>query len=83
MKDNLSLKNIWRRIKGASPSFFVKVQWVCVSAGVIGGGIMILATQYPTAFPEGSFWVRHASTLLVMGLFGGLLAKLPLKENTL
>ena len=83
MKDNLSLANIWRRLKGATPSFFNKIAWLCGICSALGIGIMALAAQYPAAFPEGNFWVHHSSTLFVVGLIGGLIAKSTLKENNL
>ena len=82
MKDNLSFKNIIRRLMAESPSFFKKLLWLSAFIGAIGGSIMLLAAQYPLAFPSESFWVKNASHMLIIGLIGSIYSKLTVKDNS-
>ena len=83
MKDNFTLKNIWRRLVSESPSFFKKLLWISAMIGAAGASIMLLAAQYPLAFPSDSFWVKNASHMLIIGLIGSIYTKLTVKDNSM
>ena len=83
MKDNLSISNIWRRLRAESPTFFKKVTWLCVTLGGVGGSLYALNAMYPAAFPSESIYIKISSHLIIIGIVGSFLSKLTVKDNRL
>jgi len=83
MKDKLlSLANLLRRLKGATPSFFRKIIGLMATLATIGAAIAAVAELRPNIFPPDSFWVEASSHMIVVGIFGAAIAKLTVKDNS-
>lgn len=83
MRDKLlSLQNLWRRLKGESPSFFRKMRSLMGALAGAGAAIALLAEKYPLLFPPDSFWVEASSHMLVGGVLAALVASFTVKDNS-
>lgn len=82
MKDKLfSLQNLWRRLKGESPSFFRKVRALCVTLAAAGGAMQAYVAMNPTAvFPP--FVATVTGYLLACGLVGAVISSFTVSDNS-
>lgn len=82
MKDKLfSLRNLWRRIVGETPSFFRKLRALCVTIATAGGLAELWISQHPD-FHLPAFVETGMSYVALCSLFVALTASLPVADNS-
>jgi len=76
----LSIKNIYKRLKSNSPTFFKRMRIVMVSMGALGTAIIVAKAEstYLNFIPD---WI--ISILVTSGVLGTFLTSLPVENTTI
>ena len=71
-------KSLWLRLKSPSPDFFIKIQRWCIFMTFACGAV---SSYLLTDNPDSKIGLSIASFAGFIGVFGTILAKLPIDES--